>query len=57
MHNEEYENIVGKMREEKLVQLKAILRKQQSIFTKPVAENVAAVKASYRLSHAIAKKS
>ena len=56
-HNEEYKNIVGKMREEKLIELKAVLRKQQSIFTKPVAENVAAVTASYRLSHAIAKKS
>lgn len=56
-HSAHYENIVGKMREEKLLELKAVLRKQQNIFTEPIAENVAAVKASYRLTHAIAIKS
>lgn len=56
-HKVIYDHYVAKLRENKLSELKSILQKQQSVFTKSVEDNTAAVKTSYILSHLIASKS
>ncbi|XP_015436701.1 PREDICTED: general transcription factor II-I repeat domain-containing protein 2-like [Dufourea novaeangliae] len=56
-HKTNYDQYVAKLREDKLSELKSILQKQQSVFTKCVEDNTAAVKVSYILSHLIASRS
>lgn len=56
-HKANYDQYVEKLRENKLSELKSILQKQQSVFTKSVEDNTAAVKVSYILSHLIASRS
>lgn len=56
-HKENYDKYVAKLREDKCSELKVTLEKQQSIFTRPIEDNTAAVKTSYLISHLIARKS
>ncbi|XP_015436740.1 PREDICTED: general transcription factor II-I repeat domain-containing protein 2-like [Dufourea novaeangliae] len=56
-HKTNYDQYVAKLREDKLSELKSILQNQQSVFTKCVEDNTAAVKVSYMLSHLIASRS
>ncbi|XP_067132424.1 general transcription factor II-I repeat domain-containing protein 2-like [Centruroides vittatus] len=52
-----YDQYVAKLREDKLSELKSLLQRQQSVFTKSVEDNTVAVKVSYILSHLIASRS
>ncbi|XP_067132665.1 general transcription factor II-I repeat domain-containing protein 2-like [Centruroides vittatus] len=56
-HKRNYDQYVAILREEKLSELKLILQKQQSVFTKSVEDNTAAVKVSYILLNLIASRS
>jgi hypothetical protein len=56
-HKAIYDQYAAKFRQNKLSELKLILEKQQSVFTKPVEDNTASVKTSYLLSHLIARNS
>ncbi|XP_015440415.1 PREDICTED: general transcription factor II-I repeat domain-containing protein 2-like [Dufourea novaeangliae] len=56
-HKTNYDQYVAKLPDDKLSELKSILQKQQSVFTKCVEDNTAAVKVSYILSHLIASRS
>ena len=43
------------IRAKKVQELKAVLKAQQSLFTKPASQNKAATEASFRVSHLLAK--
>jgi hypothetical protein len=51
IHTEKYDLFVGKIREDKLNELKSGLNKQQNIFQSLSRVNEGAVKASYALSY------
>jgi hypothetical protein len=56
-HKEKYDLFVGKIREDKLNELKLDINKQQHILQYLSKANETAVKASYALSHLIASNS
>ena len=56
-HKTKYGGLEGKLRTEKVLQLKSSLQKQKALFTKSNNEADAAVEASYLLSEIIAKHS
>lgn len=53
-HRETYDKYIGKMREEKVREIKSNLIKQQTLFVKVHKESVASVRASYVLAELIA---
>lgn len=54
-HKSKYSNLTGKLREDKIASLKNSLSIQRQIFTNQSQQNEAAVKASFKVSHILAK--
>jgi hypothetical protein len=57
IHKDKFGVLEGKLREDKLKNLKSYLKRQLNIFTVPTKSNEAAVHASFAISQIIAKKS
>jgi hypothetical protein len=57
LHKDKFGVLAGKLREDKLKNLKSDLQRQQNIFTVSTKSNDAAVHASFAISQIIAKKS
>ena len=57
MHREKYDAYAGKIREDKVMQLKSALCKQRSFFTNVSQCNEDSVRASFAISEMIAKSS
>lgn len=54
-HKSNFSNLTGKLREDKVSSLKKSLSSQRQIFTKQTQQNESAVKASFKVSHILAK--
>lgn len=54
-HKSKFLNLTGKLREDKISSLKNSLSSQRQIFTKRTQQNESAVKASFKVSHILAK--